>query len=248
MVQEQAVRDLERNCDGDWIIGVIAVIEVVPIAGVVEIHIVGFVPVCPPGFRPWIDDRDPISVVLEARLPTHEDQRKAVDAEEMIAAEVEPEAGVGNPVAAVATALTPALVLALPRAGAGLNKACAHLPLVLRNAAVVDAAVGGAVELHAAMINAAIGRLRPSLPLRRCRTLLLMGLLRGPRLLRLLGRFRLAPVIPLLIVLGIGDGCGCKEQRENRCTDYADSFHMAFLLLSAVGALTRIPFVAGLPS
>jgi hypothetical protein len=43
-------------------------------------------------------------------------------------------------------------------------------------------------------------------------TLLLMGLLRGPRLLRLLGRFRLAPVIPLLIVLGIGDIRGCKEQ------------------------------------
>ena len=61
-----------------------------------------------------------------------------------------------------------------------------------------------------------------------------MGLLRGPRLLRLRCRSPLAFVVPLVIVLGHGDGCGCKEQRQNRCADHADSLHRTLLLLNVV--------------
>ena len=209
MVQKQALRDLERNCDGDWIIGVIAVIEVVPIAGVVEIHIIGLVPGWPPGFRPWIDDSDPVSIVLEARQTAYEYQGKAVDVEEVLAAEVEAEAGIGNAVAGIATALSPALVVVFPRAGAGLSKALADLALLLRNTALVDAAEDRPVRLHAAVNDAAIAllllwlmlrwpgalrlvRLLPSLPLRMLlRGLRLRMLLRWLRLLMLLRWLRL---------------------------------------------------------
>jgi hypothetical protein len=43
----------------------------------------------------------------------------------------------------------------IPRTGARLTKALADLPLVLRYAAVVDAAIRGTVRLDAAMIGAA---------------------------------------------------------------------------------------------
>src|ERR1035437_2770030 len=57
----EAGGELVRNGYGDWVVGVIAVIQIVPIPGVVQIHIVGFVPVLSPAFRPGIDDRDPVS-------------------------------------------------------------------------------------------------------------------------------------------------------------------------------------------
>jgi len=228
---------LERNRDGDWVVRVIAVIQIVPIPGVVKIHIVGLVPVLPPAFRPRIDNRDPVSVILEARLSSDKDQGKAVDAEEVVMPEKEPEAAVGNPVAVIAAALAPALVFVLPRTGARLPKACVHLLLMLRNSAEVNPAVGRTVELHASVIGAAIGwlvllrsslalplsaawlltsllellRLRMLRLLRGPRLLLLRCLLRGPSRLGLRRLPRLALAVPMLIMLGGGDGCGSEE-------------------------------------
>jgi len=233
----QAVTDLVRNRNGDWVVRVIAVVQIVPIPGVVKIHIVGLVPVIPPAFRPRIDNRDPVSVILEARLSSDEDQGKTVDAEEVVVPEEEPEADVGDPVAVIAAALVPALMFILPRTGARLPESCVYLLLMLWNSAEVNAAVGRAVELHAAVEGAAIGwlvllrsslalplagarlltpllellRLRVLRLLRRPRLLLLRCLLRGPRGLRLRRLPRLALAVSMLIMLRGGDGCGSEE-------------------------------------
>jgi len=236
---------LERNGDCDWEARVIPVVQIVPISSVVEIHVVVLVPVLSPGFRPRINNRDPVSVVLETRHSADENQRKTIDAEEVIVAEVEPEAVFRNPEAVIAATLSPVLMFVFPRTSTRLTKAFAHLALVLRNAAVVHATVCRAVHLHAAVKGAAIALLWLSLL---SRALLLASLLSGPGLLgllprlfllrllcrsrllrgvRLLCRFRIAPVISrsLLIVLGHGNGCGAEEQRQNRCADHAGMFH-----------------------
>ena len=53
---------LERDSDCDPDAGVIAVVQVVPIVGVIKIYIVGLVPVCRPRVRPRINECDPIAV------------------------------------------------------------------------------------------------------------------------------------------------------------------------------------------
>jgi hypothetical protein len=151
---------LERDTDCDPDAGVHAVIYVVPIVGVINIYVVGFVPRRRPRFRPRIDKRNPIAVVLEARIPAHEDRRKAVDAEEVVTPEVEPEAIIRNSVAVVAATLTPTAVVVIPRSGPRLAETAAHLPLVLWDAARVDTAIGGPAGLDAAMIDAPVALLR----------------------------------------------------------------------------------------
>ncbi len=248
---------LKRYGDGNWIIRVIPVIQVVPVSGVVKIHIVGFVPVWSPGFRPRIDDRNPIAVVLEARLSAHKDQGKAVDAEEVIPTKIEPEPGIWNPVAVIAAPLAPGLMFVVPRTGTRLNKAVAYLALMLRNAAGVYSAIGRAIRLHTAVISAAIGLLRFCLALRRSRGLLRMRLLRGLRmmrlrllrgtcLLRLCCRFRLTALLrSLRIALVLSDGCGCAKQRKNRYTNNSGLFHSRILQVSALVVRRSILSVYG---
>lgn len=130
------------------------VIHVVPIVGVINVHIVGFVPGSRPHLRPRIDKCDPISVVLEAGSAAYENQRKTADAEGVAASEVTSEAGVRNPVAVVSAALTPRSVFGIPRTSARLDETAAHLSLVLWDTAMVSAAIGWTVRLHAAMIGA----------------------------------------------------------------------------------------------
>ena len=90
-----------------------------------------------------------------------------------------------NSVTAITSALTPRVMLILPGIGPRLKKAGPHLLLTLRDAAMMDAAMGRPIRLHAAMVGAAVGRLgsrlwgRPAwlLMRSRCGTCLLMLLL-----------------------------------------------------------------------
>ncbi|MGZ4856539.1 MAG: hypothetical protein ACXV96_15095 [Candidatus Angelobacter sp.] len=68
----------------------------------------------------------------------------------MVTAEVEAEAVIRYTVAVIAAALTPSAVVVIPRTGAGLAETAAHLPLVLWDAALVDAPIGRAGGLDAA--------------------------------------------------------------------------------------------------
>ena len=134
----------------------------------------------------------------------------------MVPSKVASEAVIRNAITVIASTLTPCLMLVTPRTGARLNEATAHLSLVLRHAAMVNTAVGGAVVLHAAVISAAISLLRPGLLLRRFGILLLMLLL---RLLSLIA------IILLLVMLGEGSRRDRKNQQKNCSANNTMSFH-----------------------
>lgn len=178
----------------------------------------------------------------------------------MVIAEVEPESVFRYAVAVITAALAPCAVVVVPGMRARLAETAAYLLLVLWDAAMVDAAVGGAVRLDAAVISAAVALLRSCLTLRRLVSLplmlrwllmlllrwLLMLLLCGllmrlpllmlgglPLLLMLLPLLRFAVLLTLLVVLHVGSGRGPEKQEQNCCGDNASSFHLYRLPLSA---------------
>ena len=176
---------LERDGDGDTGAGAGTVIHVVPIVGVIKIYVVGFVPRCRPHFRPRINECDPIAVVAEAWIPANENHRQAVDAEIVRSPPVGPEAVFRYAVAVIAAALSPSVVVVIPRLGPRLGETAVHLLFLLWDAAVVDATIGRAGGLDAAVIGAAVARSRFFLRLHRPLSLLLTLWLRG-LLMRLL--------------------------------------------------------------
>jgi len=107
-------------------------------------------------------------------------------------------------------------VVAIPRFGTGLDEPAAYLPLVLWDAARVDAAIGGFSGPDAAVIGAARAFLRS---LRRSFGGRLMLLLRGFRLLVLLPLLRFALFFTLLLVLCVGGSNGSKEEKQSPCAD-----------------------------
>ena len=146
--------------------------------------------------------------------------------------EVVPEAIFRNSVAVVAAALLPGAVFVIPRTGARLDETAAHLPLVLWDATMVNAAIGGAAGLDAAMIGAAEALLRS---LRRSISRLLMLLLRGflllmlllcgLLLLMLLPLLRLAALLSLLLMLCVGRRNGSEKKEQNSRADKTNWFH-----------------------
>jgi hypothetical protein len=143
---------------------------------------------------------------LETGLPSHEDQRKTSNAEEVIPTEVLPEAVIWNTVTVIAATLPPGLMLVLPRTSARLTKSGAHLFLMLRHAAMMYTSVRRAIGLYAPVIGTSIRLLRSCLSLRWPATLLSMILLCWPGLLMLRTLFRSVPLISLILVLGNGSG------------------------------------------
>jgi hypothetical protein len=144
-------------------------------------------------FRPRIGECDPITVVLEAWIPAYKNHRKAIDAEEVVIAEVEPESVFRYAVAVIAAALAPCAVVVVPGMRARLAETAAYLLLVLWDAAMVDAPIGGAVGLDAAVISAAVALLRSCLTLRRLVSL--------PLLLRWLLTLLLGWLLMLMLLL-----------------------------------------------
>ena len=150
----------------------------------------------------------------------------------MVTSEVVPEAVFRNSVAVVATALLPCAVIVIPRSGTRLDETAAHLPLVLWDAAMVDAAIGRAGGLDVAMIGAAEALLRPLrrsisrlLTLLRCGFLLLMLLLCGLPLLFLLFLLRSGVLLFLLLTLCVGRSNGSEKKEQNCRADKTNWFH-----------------------
>ena len=103
----------DANCN-PRAVGIPAVVQVIPIAGVCDVDIVGLVPVPTPIFRIRINHTEPIATVLEARIPAHHHEGFVVDAERMTLAIVAAVIVVRNAVAVVAAALLPIAVFRLP--------------------------------------------------------------------------------------------------------------------------------------
>jgi hypothetical protein len=100
-------RDADRNSDAR----IPAVEHVIAVVDIANIDVVGVVPVISPGFWPWVNQTEPIAVVLEAGISAHNQEGKAGDAEAMVLTKVSPETVVRNAVAVVAASLLPGAVV-----------------------------------------------------------------------------------------------------------------------------------------
>ena len=111
----------ERNTDGDpgtaW---KPAVEQVISVIDVIDVNVVGFIPVVSPVFWIRLNRAEPIATVLETRRSGHHQEGEAEDAEPMVAAIVGVEVVVRNAVAVVAAALLPGAMLGVEAAGAML--------------------------------------------------------------------------------------------------------------------------------
>ena len=96
---------LQRNGDGKPDVGIAAIVEVVSIV-VVDVDVIGAIPVFRPVFRIRIDQQERVAAVEEARI-SHVHNGASSHAEEVLAAETEIEAGLREVVTAVASALLP---------------------------------------------------------------------------------------------------------------------------------------------
>ena len=100
--------------------GVPAIEQIIPIAAVIDVNIVGLIPGWAPVFRIGIHHCEPAAAVLEARVASFIAEGKAIDAKEVVVAEVAAEVVVGYTIAAVAAACSPAAVFVIPMTGAPL--------------------------------------------------------------------------------------------------------------------------------
>ena len=195
---------LQRNGDGEPDVRIAAIVEVVSIV-VVDVEVVGVVPVFRPIFRIRIDQQERVAAVEKARI-SHVHNGASSHAEEVLAAETEIEAGLRNVVTAVASALLPGAMVGRPVLGAILLPGIFRLPtaallypspLLLPRSGLLLVALGLNLRL----------RLRGAL-------LLWLGLLGALRLLgllslRLLGTLlwlslRLLGALLLLLLLRLG--------------------------------------------
>src|SRR6266568_2178342 len=112
---------LERNVDRQsGAAGISAVEQVITVATVVDVNIVGLIPGWTPILRIRIHDREPMAAELEARVAALIRKGKSIDTEPVSVAIVDAEIVVGNPVATIAAARMPIAVFGLPMAGATL--------------------------------------------------------------------------------------------------------------------------------
>jgi len=100
--------------------GIPAVVQIIAVFRVIDIHIIVFIPVVMPVFRPRIKDTEPIVVVLKTGISAENFQREAIDSKCVARTEVAAKMVVGNMIAVVAAPLLPGAVLGLPAMGAML--------------------------------------------------------------------------------------------------------------------------------
>ncbi len=105
---------LGRNADCDADARIPLVVHVVPIIGVDDVNVVGFVPIVGPVSWPRINQTEPKAVVLEAGEAANNHIGLVVDDEPVVLAEVAIVTVVRDAVAVVAAALLPRAVVRLP--------------------------------------------------------------------------------------------------------------------------------------
>ncbi len=106
--------------DGNPILGIPTVVQVIAVVGIVDVHVVVFIPVVGPVFGDRIQETEPVASVLEAGISAKNYQREAVNAEPVVAAKVTAEPVFRNVVTVVAATLLPGAVLGLESIGAML--------------------------------------------------------------------------------------------------------------------------------
>lgn len=107
-----AVRQLQYDSDRQSDARVPPVVKVIPVV-IIDVNIIVLVPIFCPVCWPGIQEQEPKAAVREARIP-HVDCGAAVYPEPVLTPEIEPEAGLRNVVAAIASTLHPGAMLAFP--------------------------------------------------------------------------------------------------------------------------------------
>ena len=120
---------LEDDADCKTEAGISAIVQVVPVV-IADVHVVGSVPVIRPAFRPRVEEHEPITAVLESRIPGH-DHGSALHTEPVLAAKRKLESVLRNVVATIAAALRPSAMLGLPVLGTILLPGAMLLPTAL---------------------------------------------------------------------------------------------------------------------
>jgi hypothetical protein len=108
------------NGDCDPVLGIPTVVQVIAVVGIVDVHVVVFVPVVGPVFGDRVQETEPVAVVLEAGIAAKNYQREAVNAEPVIPTKITAEPVFRNMVTVVAATLLPGAVLGLESIGAML--------------------------------------------------------------------------------------------------------------------------------
>jgi hypothetical protein len=184
---------LERDTDGESDSRIAPVVQVIATVHIDDIDIVVVVPVIAPVRRIWVQHRQPVTAVLETRIPADHQEGETLNTEAVVLSEIAAKVGVRNAIAVIASALLPAPVVPLPVVGAVLLPRC--LPVLpglvrplLRNGALV------LLPIRPLLRNGALVLL-PIRPLLRDGTLVLLlvrPLLRD-------GTLILLPIRPLLL-------------------------------------------------
>jgi hypothetical protein len=107
-------RRLHRDADRHSDVGIPAVVKVIAIVDVGDVNVVVVIPVIAPVFGPRVNETDPIALILEARVPTNDQEGQTIDAEPMVATKVSAVAVVRNAVTVVAATLSPVAVIRVP--------------------------------------------------------------------------------------------------------------------------------------
>ena len=107
-----ALAEINGNCDA--IARILNVVQIISVIGIVDIDVIALIPVDRPVFRHRVKESEPIAVILKARIPGKNHQRKAENAEPVVPAKIAPETVLRNPIPVVAAALLPGAMLNLP--------------------------------------------------------------------------------------------------------------------------------------
>ena len=105
---------LQGDSDGNSDTGMSAVEQVVTVIDVADVDVVGVVPVVRPGFRPRVNETEPIAAILEPGISADDTERATLDTKPMLRPKVSTESRVGDSITLVAATLLPGAVVRLP--------------------------------------------------------------------------------------------------------------------------------------
>lgn len=90
------------------------VVHVVPVVNVRHVNVVSFVPARCPVLRPGVDNSDPAAVVFESWTSGYNQDRKGMDAESMLRAEINDVTLMRDAIAVITAALFPIVMFMRP--------------------------------------------------------------------------------------------------------------------------------------
>jgi hypothetical protein len=175
---------LHRDADRNSNVRISAVVQVIAVVRIGDVNVVVVIPVIAPVFRPRVHETDPIALILEARVPSHNHEGQTVDTESVVRTKVATETVVRDAVAVISATLLPSAMVGIPVLGA------MPLPRALLDALLFLSALRTFIT---PLLLSVLLLVVPFLPL-----LLLVLLLVVPVLLLLLLRVLLLLVIPVL--------------------------------------------------